>query len=46
LHSPAALVAALRHWFKLDLPEAATLWRRICARHAALFPDDPREGPT
>jgi N-hydroxyarylamine O-acetyltransferase len=45
LESPAALVATLRHWFKLDVPEAAALWPRICARHAALFPDDPQEGP-
>lgn len=46
LDSPAALVAALHHWFALDVPEAATLWPRICARHAALFPEAPGEGPT
>ena len=31
--------AVLRDRFGLDLPEAATLWNRICARHDALFLD-------
>jgi N-hydroxyarylamine O-acetyltransferase len=44
LDSPAALVATLHDWFKLDVPEAATLWPRICARHAALFQDDSLQG--
>jgi len=30
-------VAVLARDFDLDLPEAATLWPRICARHEALF---------
>lgn len=34
-------VTVLRDLFGLDLPEAATLWDKVCARHAALFPDDP-----
>jgi N-hydroxyarylamine O-acetyltransferase len=32
-------VATLEDRFGLDLPEAAALWDKICARHAALFPD-------
>lgn len=31
------LVATLRNSFELDVPEAATLWPSICARHEALF---------
>ncbi|THD78857.1 MAG: arylamine N-acetyltransferase [Phenylobacterium sp.] len=31
------LVDILARQFALDLPEAATLWPRICARHEALF---------
>ncbi len=34
----ADYVAVLRDRFGLDLPEAATLWDKICARHAELFP--------
>lgn len=30
-------VAVLRDEFELDLPEAATLWPRICARHEEVF---------
>jgi N-hydroxyarylamine O-acetyltransferase len=37
LHSADELVATLRDRFDLDLPEAATLWPSICARHAAVF---------
>ena len=40
LESAAALVETLRRWFNLDMPEVATLWPRICTRHAALFPDE------
>ncbi len=32
------LVATLKDRFGLDVPEAATLWDRVAARHAALFP--------
>ena len=31
------LVALLSREFELDLPEAATLWPRMCARHEAVF---------
>lgn len=34
------LVGVLRDRFGLDLPEAATLWDKVCARHAELFPED------
>jgi N-hydroxyarylamine O-acetyltransferase len=37
LSSPDELVATLRESFDLDIPEAATLWPSICARHEALF---------
>jgi N-hydroxyarylamine O-acetyltransferase len=37
LESPDELVAALRSRFDLDVPEAATLWPAICARHDAVF---------
>ena len=37
LNSADELVATLRHSFDLDVPEAATLWPAICARHDALF---------
>jgi N-hydroxyarylamine O-acetyltransferase len=33
------LMAALRDKFDLDVPEAATLWPTICARHEAVFRD-------
>jgi N-hydroxyarylamine O-acetyltransferase len=35
--SAAEYVAVLRRDFGLDVPEAASLWPRICARHDALF---------
>jgi N-hydroxyarylamine O-acetyltransferase len=44
LASAAALIETLSHWFNLDVPEVASLWPRICARHAALFPDAAQEG--
>ena len=37
LQSAEALVACLRDSFGLDVPEAASLWPRIAARHAELF---------
>ena len=37
LESADALVATLRAEFGLDVPEAASLWEPICARHAELF---------
>jgi N-hydroxyarylamine O-acetyltransferase len=37
LNSANELVGALRDTFGLDVPEAATLWPAICARHEALF---------
>jgi N-hydroxyarylamine O-acetyltransferase len=39
LGSADELVAVLRDKFHLDVPEAATLWPAICARHYALFKD-------
>jgi len=36
--SPAHLVRVLDREFGLDLPEAASLWPRIAARHEQLFP--------
>lgn len=38
LSSADEFVAALRDRFGLDLPEAAGLWDKVCARHAELFP--------
>ncbi len=38
LESADELVSTLRERFDLDLPEAAGLWPRICARHTELFP--------
>ena len=35
----AEFVTVLRERFGLDLPEAAGLWGKVCARHAELFPD-------
>jgi N-hydroxyarylamine O-acetyltransferase len=32
--------AALRERFGLDLPEAASLWPQVCARHDVLFPPE------
>jgi N-hydroxyarylamine O-acetyltransferase len=37
LNSADELVAALRDNFDLDVPEAASLWPAVCARHEALF---------
>jgi N-hydroxyarylamine O-acetyltransferase len=37
LSSADEVVATLRDTFDLDIPEAATLWPSICARHEALF---------
>jgi N-hydroxyarylamine O-acetyltransferase len=37
LHSPAELVSTLHERFDLDVPEAASLWPAIVARHEALF---------
>jgi N-hydroxyarylamine O-acetyltransferase len=37
LGSADELVASLRDSFDLNVPEAATLWPSICARHEALF---------
>jgi N-hydroxyarylamine O-acetyltransferase len=37
LASADELVTTLRERFDLDVPEAATLWPAICARHEALF---------
>jgi arylamine N-acetyltransferase len=37
LHSGDELVAMLRDRFDLNVPEAATLWPRIVARHDELF---------
>jgi N-hydroxyarylamine O-acetyltransferase len=37
LNSADELVATLRDNFDLNLPEAATLWPSICARHEVLF---------
>jgi N-hydroxyarylamine O-acetyltransferase len=41
LGSAEELVATLRDSFDLDVPEAATLWPSICARHEALFAAGP-----
>lgn len=40
LQNAEALVEQLDQRFGLQVPEAARLWNAICARHAALFPDD------
>lgn len=40
LDSADALVATIRDRFALDVPEAGSLWDAICARHAALFPEN------
>jgi N-hydroxyarylamine O-acetyltransferase len=39
LASADELLAVLRDKFDLDVPEAATLWQAICARHSALLED-------
>ena len=36
-------VSTLKSEFNLDLPEAATLWAKIVARHAVLF--GPKSDP-
>jgi N-hydroxyarylamine O-acetyltransferase len=41
LNSSDELVATLRERFDLDIPEAATLWPSICARHETLFAAHP-----
>ncbi|MBB4096587.1 arylamine N-acetyltransferase family protein [Sphingomonas kyeonggiensis] len=40
LQNAEALIERLDQRFGLTVPEAAGLWDAICARHAALFPDD------
>jgi N-hydroxyarylamine O-acetyltransferase len=35
----AEFVATLKDRFGLDLPGAASLWSKVCARHAVLFPE-------
>lgn len=37
----AAFVALLKNEFELDLPEAASIWDRVCARHEEMFPPQP-----
>ncbi|HEV7611526.1 MAG TPA: arylamine N-acetyltransferase [Steroidobacteraceae bacterium] len=39
LASAEGLVSALQEKFDLNVPEAATLWPAICARHEAVFKD-------
>lgn len=46
LQSPEELVATLAIEFDLDVPEAASLWPAICARHEALFPGVPAPAPS
>lgn len=41
VESADAYVATLRDTFNLDLPEAAQLWPKICARHETLFASVP-----
>lgn len=45
LESPDELVATLRERFNLDVPEVASLWPTICARHDEVFmaPGTPRK---
>ena len=38
IDSAPDFVALLKREFDLDLPEAASIWVRICARHEELFP--------
>ena len=40
LNSPDELVALLRERFELEVPEAASLWSAICARHDTLFANE------
>jgi N-hydroxyarylamine O-acetyltransferase len=44
LGSADAYVATLAETFGIELPEAATLWPRIQARHREVFPDGYRPG--
>jgi N-hydroxyarylamine O-acetyltransferase len=37
----AEFVALLKREFELDLPQAASIWDRVCARHEELFPPQP-----
>ena len=37
-------VAVLNREFELDVPEAATIWDRICTRHDELFAGAPASG--
>ena len=37
LESADDLVTTLRDEFTLDIPEATTLWPKVCARHEDLF---------
>ena len=39
LQSADELVDTLNCHFNLNIPESASLWPAICARHAALFPE-------
>ena len=39
IESADAFVAVLQREFGLDIPEAATLWPAICAKHTELFPE-------
>ncbi|WP_293683085.1 arylamine N-acetyltransferase [uncultured Phenylobacterium sp.] len=41
IDSAPDFVALLKREFELDVPEAATIWDRICARHDELFPAQP-----
>lgn len=41
IDSAEDFVALLKREFELDLPEAATIWDRVCARHELLFPPQP-----
>jgi N-hydroxyarylamine O-acetyltransferase len=46
LNTADEFVSALQREFALDVPEAATLWPKVLARHAVLFQDssDPCSG--
>jgi len=43
LKSADELITTLRDSFDLDIPEVATLWPSICARHEALFAGTPEQ---
>jgi N-hydroxyarylamine O-acetyltransferase len=38
-------VSVLKSQFNLDLPQAASLWPKICARHDEIFAVEPRRPP-